>query len=173
MQGLRPKLEVTRWVGITGHRPERLEDHEEAVKNLISEALLHFGATRLFHGMAAGVDLWSAKEAWKLKIPYTCVRPWAGHLPRIADRVEYSKVLKHADNIINVNPSMEYPGLICYHARNEVIVDNSKAMIAVWDGKPYGGTYSCIMYAWKQGIPVLRIDPEERELGYISEEVPF
>lgn len=160
-------------IGITGHRPERLEDHEDAVKELISEGLQHYGATRLFQGMAAGVDLWSAKEAWKLKIPYVAVRPWAGHSPRIADAVEYNKVLKHADYIVETNKSLEYPGLVCYHTRNEFIVDNVNAMIAVWDGKPYGGTYSCIMYAWKKAIPVLRIDPEERTIGYVSENVPF
>lgn len=161
------------WVGITGHRPERLEDHEDAVKELISQALVHLGATRLFQGMAAGVDLWSAKEAWKLKIPYTACRPWTGHGPRRDDSLEYSKVIRHADEVVDVSPNIDYPGPWVYQKRNEFIVDNSKAMIAVWDGKPYGGTYRCIEYAWKKAIPVLRIDPEEREIGYAAEEVPF
>ena len=160
-------------VGITGHRPERLEDHEEAVKELISEALQHLGATRLYQGMAAGVDLWSAKEAWKLKIPYAAVKPWAGHKPRVTDRIEYAKVLKHATAIIDVDPSIEYPGAWVYNKRNEFIVDESNVMIAVWDGMPYGGTYNCIKYAWEKRVPVLRIDPEERFIGYVGEEVPF
>lgn len=161
------------WVGITGHRPERLEDNEDAVKELVSEALLHFGATRLFQGMAAGVDLWSAKEAWKLKIPYTACKPWAGHTPRVGDMIEYTKVIRHADEVVDVSPNFDYPGPWVYGKRNEFIVDNARAMIAVWDGKPYGGTYNCIEYAWKKSIPVLRIDPEERTIGYVSEEVPF
>lgn len=161
------------YVGITGHRPERLEEHEDAVKELISEALVMTGATRLFQGMAAGVDLWSAKEAWKLKIPYVCVRPWAGHRPRVADAIEYGKVMNHADDIVVTNSSLEYPGLVSYHTRNEFIVDSVKKMIAVWDGKPYGGTYACVMYAWQKAVPVLRIDPEERTLEYASQEVPF
>lgn len=160
-------------VGISGHRPERLEDNEEAVKELISEALVFLGATKLFQGMAAGVDLWSAKKAWELKIPYVAVRPWTGHKPRIADRIEYQKVMRHADQVIQVIKSPEYPGVAVYNKRNEYIVDNSSVLIAVWDGKPYGGTYSCIMYAWQKSIPVLRIDPEERTIGYISENVPF
>lgn len=161
------------WIGITGHRPERLEGHEEAVKELISEALLHFGATKLYQGMAAGVDLWSAKEAWKLKIPYVAVKPWAGHKPRIADTIEYGKVLKHAAEVIDADPSLKYPGVWIYHKRNKVIVNSVNAMIAVWDGNPYGGTYECIVSAWQKSIPVLRIDPEERFIGYVSEEVPF
>lgn len=160
-------------VGITGHRPERLEDHEEAVKELISEALVFLGATRLYQGMAAGVDLWSAKEAWKLKIPYAAVRPWSGHKSRVADRVEYAKVMKHATAIIDIDPSIEYPGAWVYDKRNRYIVDEVGSMIAVWDGQLCGGTYNCIQYAWKKAIPVLRIDPEERTMGFISEEVPF
>jgi uncharacterized phage-like protein YoqJ len=160
-------------VGITGHRPERLEDHESAVKELISEALQTLNTERFYQGMASGVDLWSAKEAWKLKIPYVAVRPWAGHKPRVADRVEYGKVLKHSAEIVDVSPSIEYPGLIAYHNRNEYIVDNADAMIAVWDGKPYGGTYSCIMYAWQKEVPVIRIDPEERTIGHIKPGVSF
>lgn len=161
------------YVGITGHRVERLEDHEEAVKELISEALVMTKATKLFQGMANGVDLWAAKEAWKLKIPYVAVKPWAGHRPRISDAVEYSKVLKHSESIVEVSKSLEYPGLISYHNRNEYIVDNVMSLIAVWDGKPYGGTYSCIMYAWEKAIPVLRIDPEDRTMSFVSQEVPF
>jgi uncharacterized phage-like protein YoqJ len=161
------------WVGITGHRIERLEDNEEAVKQLISESLTFLKATRLFQGMANGVDLWSAKEAWKLKIPYVCVRPWAGHKPRITDQVEYGKVLKHADEIMDVSGFQDYTGPWLYSKRNEYIVDCVKVMIAVWDGNPMGGTYRCIEYAWKQGIPVLRIDPEDRTVGFTGEEVPF
>jgi uncharacterized phage-like protein YoqJ len=159
-------------IGITGHRPERISEPEK-IKSLITEALQHFGTTRLYQGMAAGVDLWSAKEAWKLGIPYAAVKPWAGHKPRVADRVEYGKVLKHATAIIDVDPSMDYPGVWVYNKRNEYIVNEVNAMIAVWDGMPYGGTYGCIRYAWSKAVPVLRIDPERRFLGYVSEEVPF
>ena len=158
-------------VGITGHRVERLEDHEDAVKELISEALQRIGATRLYQGMANGVDLWSAKEAWKLKIPYTACKPWAGHSPRYGDRIEYTKVIRHADEVIDVSPHFGYPGPWVYGKRNEFIVDNSQALIAVWDGDRYGGTYHCIQYAWKKSIPVFRIDPEEREIVNLPEEV--
>lgn len=159
-------------VGVTGHRPERIYD-PRLVKDKLSESLSYLQANLLYQGMAAGVDLWSAKEAWKLHIPYVCVRPWEGHLPRIADAVEYKKVLKHAAGIVSTNKSLEYPGMMAYHTRNEYIVDNSDVLIAVWDGKPYGGTYSCIMYAWQKAIPVWRIDPDTGGTGYASEEVPF
>lgn len=160
-------------IGVTGHRPERLEDNEDAVKELISEGIQHLKATRLFQGMASGTDLWSAKEAWKLKVPYTACKPWAGHTPRAADMIEYTKVLRHADEIVDVSTNLQYPGPWVYQKRNEYIVNSSEAMIAVWDGKPYGGTYNCVQYAWSKSIPVLRIDPEERTIGFIREDVPF
>lgn len=159
-------------VGITGHRPERIPD-PDGIKELISASLEHFRATRLYQGMAAGVDLWSAKEAWKIGIPYTAVKPWAGHKPRVADRVEYGKVLKHATAIIEVDPSEDYPGAWVYEKRNRFIVDEVHAMIAVWDGEPYGGTYNCVKYAWSQAVPVFRLDPKMGVVGFVSEEVPF
>lgn len=153
-------------VGITGHRPERITE-PEPIKDLISEAIQFLGATRFYQGMAAGVDLWSAKEAWKLKIPYVAVRPWAGHQPRFDDVMEYWKVMEHADEIIDVLPNLTYPGPWCYEKRNQAIVDNVDAMIAVWDGNPWGGTFNCVQAAQKKNLPVLRVDPKRRVLGYV------
>lgn len=159
-------------VGITGHRPERIPN-PEGIKGLISAAMLHHRTSLFYQGMAAGVDLWSAKEAWKLKIPYVCVRPWAGHKPRIDDEIEYQKVLKHSTGVVDVSGFKEYTGPWLYSKRNEYIVDAVDAMIAVWDGEPYGGTYNCIKYAWSKSVPVMRLDPEVGLIGYVSEEVPF
>lgn len=159
-------------VGITGHRPERIP-REEPIKELISAALKHYRATKVYQGMAAGVDLWSAKEAWKLGIPYVAVRPWAGHKPRTLDTIEYSKVMKHAHGVTCVHPELNYPGPWIYERRNQYIVNNVDAMIAVWDGNPYGGTYNCVRYAWMRSVPVLRLDPERGLVGFVSEEVPF
>jgi uncharacterized phage-like protein YoqJ len=154
-------------VGITGHRPERISE-PEPIKDLISEAIQHFGATRFYQGMAAGVDLWSAKEAWKLKISYVCVKPWAGHKPRIADQIEYEKVVKHSLHVVNVTDYEEYPGAWVYQKRNEWIVDEVDAMIAVWDGKPYGGTFNCVRYAVENDRLVMRIDPDRKVLRFVG-----
>lgn len=159
-------------VGITGHRPERIP-HPEGIKCLISASLEHHRTSLFYQGMAAGVDLWSAKEAWKLKVPYVCVRPWAGHKPRIADEIEYEKVLKHSAGVVDVSGIQEYTGPWLYSKRNEYIVDAVDVMIAVWDGEPFGGTYNCVKYAWSKSVPVFRLDPEVGLIGYVSEEVPF
>lgn len=159
-------------VGVTGHRPERIPN-PDGIKALIAASLQHFRAGMLYQGMAAGVDLWSAKEAWKLKIPYVCVKPWEGHKPRVADQIEYGKVIKHSAGVVSTDPSHDYLGPWLYQRRNEWIVNNSDVMIAVWDGNPYGGTYRCIEYAWSKAVPVFRLDPEVGLIGFVSEEVPF
>lgn len=51
--------------------------------------------------------------------------------------------------------------------RNEWMIDNSDAIIAVWDGTP-SGTANTIEYARKQGKPVLVIDPEKRVEGWLK-----
>lgn len=159
-------------VGVTGHRPERIAE-PDMIKAKLSESLNYLKPDLLYQGMAAGVDLWSAKEAWKLGIPYICVRPWAGHKPRIQDTVEYAKVIKHSAGVFDVSAFQEYTGPWLYAKRNEWIVHASDVMIAVWDGQPNGGTYNCVKYAWSCAIPVWRIDPETGGTGYASEEVPF
>lgn len=159
-------------IGITGHRPERITDPEK-IRRVLSESMDYIGATRIYQGMAAGVDLWSAKEAWKLNIPYVCVRPWAGHQPRFSDEIEYGKVLNHASEVIDVSGFQDYTGPWLYSKRNEYIVDASDVMIAVWDGLPYGGTFNCVKYSWAKAIPVWRIDVDGKSSGYVSENVPF
>lgn len=158
--------------GISGHRPERIS-HPAEVKLAVSESLKNLNVSVFYQGMAAGVDLWSAKEAWKLGIPYVAVRPWAGHKPRVADELEYSKVMKHAAKVIDVSGFRDYTGPWLYMNRNRHIVDKVDTLIAVWDGEKTGGTYECIKYAWFKAVPVLRIDVTGKVVGYIAQDVPF
>jgi len=46
-------------------------------------------------------------------------------------------------------------------------------MIAVWDGSLMVEHITALSTHGRKSIPVLRIDPEERTIGYVSEEVPF
>ena len=117
--------------------------------------------------MAAGVDLWSAKEAWYRDIPYVCVRPWAGHKPRAADVTEYEKTLKHAAEVVDVFPFEDYRGAWVYSRRNEYIVDHVQALIAVWDGSR-SGTGNCVEYANDNNVPVLHINPETRRVEWLN-----
>jgi uncharacterized phage-like protein YoqJ len=153
-------------VGISGHRPEKIPS-EDWVRSALRECYQVTRASVIYQGMASGVDLWSAREAWAMKIPYVCARPWSGHKPRIADRTEYSKTLLHASSVVDVSIFQDYPGAWIYFKRNQWIVDSVEALIAVWDGSS-GGTAGCVEYANNNNVPVLQINPETREIKWLN-----
>lgn len=149
-------------MSITGHRPEALASSPEWVREELKNAFLELGVTRIYQGMAAGVDLWSAGVAWQVGIPYVACRPWEGHKPRKEDFALYNWVLAHADEVVSVSDAQQYPGAWVYHARNEFMVDHAKdGVIAVWNGSQKGGTAACVKYAMRQERPLYRIDPSE------------
>lgn len=77
----------------------------------------------------------------------------------------YDKILQKAYKIIAVNDDPYAPWKM--QARNEWMIDNSNAVIAVWDGSP-GGTANNIKYAEAKERPVLVIDPVKREEKWIK-----
>jgi len=153
-------------VGITGHRPEKIFFRDWVIDELV-DAYRVTNASMIYQGMASGVDLWAAREAFYARIPYVCVRPWAGHRPRIDDRIDYEKALKHAHEVFNVSPLHEYTGPHLYTKRNEYIVDRVDVMIAVWDGSR-SGTGNCVEYANDQGLPIFQINPLKKERGWLN-----
>lgn len=157
-------------MNITGHRPEALNSSPEWVRQELRSALIELGVTRLYQGMAAGVDLWSAGVAWQLGIPYVACRPWEGHKPRKEDRELYNWVLAHAEEVVAVSDAVQYPGAWVYHARNEYMVDNAPdGVLAVWNGSENGGTAACVKYGMKKERPVYRIDPSDSgKTGWIN-----
>jgi uncharacterized phage-like protein YoqJ len=152
-------------VAITGHRPERIKDMGIVVDGL-AEAYRDLGVTEAIQGMAAGVDLQSARVAYLSGIPFWSVKPWAGHTPRKADEVHYKNAWGLADKRFVVNPSEKYLGPWMYQRRNEWMVDNSHdAVLAVWDGTENGGTFNCVKYARAiHGMRIWVIHPDTGEL---------
>jgi uncharacterized phage-like protein YoqJ len=151
---------------ITGHRPEKINNWT-FVEYQIALALRDNRITLMIQGMAAGVDLRSARVAFAERIPFVAARPWAGHTPRVADRIDYYKAITHAQRVVDVDPSEDYPGSWVYQKRNEWMVDNADMVIAVWDGTS-GGTANCVKYAQKQGVAVWRINPATHVVGWLD-----
>lgn len=148
-------------VSITGHRPEAIDDMVW-VRAAMREAYVEMGATKIIQGMAAGIDLWSAAEAYNVGLPYVCARPWKTHAARVKDKKAYSWVLDNAEEVVDVSDATSFPGNFTYHLRNKYMVDNAEAVLAVWDGSVYGGTYDCFKYALSVGKPIYRIDPKRK-----------
>lgn len=156
-------------VAISGHRPEKIPDFK-----VVEDALLHaykeLRATHVIQGMAAGVDLVSAKVAHHANIPFTCARPWSTHKGRMGGSSGYNEswerdydfALRLADKVVDVDPADHYPGPWVYQKRNEWMVDHAEAVIAVWNGTS-GGTANCVNYALAKTKPIWRIDPATGE----------
>lgn len=155
---------------ITGHRPEKIED-PEWVGEALGSTFLRLGISHVIQGMASGVDLWSAFIAFGLGIPYTAARPWAGHKPRKDDQELYDFVLRYAAEVVDVDPSIEFPGKWVYQKRNKWIVDRGNFVISVWDGEPKGGTWNAVNYAQKLGVEVFNCNPKERVCGFLASPV--
>ena len=150
---------------ITGHRPEKIENPDE-VRAYMLLAYQVIAPDSVIQGMASGVDLWSAKLANSVGIPFWAVRPWAGHGPRKSDRLMYDGAMRDAALIHNVSPSLHYPGPWIYQKRNEWMVDHTNTVLAVWDGSS-GGTKNCLDYAVKQGRKICHLDPNALTLEWL------
>lgn len=154
-------------VSITGHRPEKIQD-PLLVQKRLQEAYEDLSAYRVIQGMAAGVDLIAAREAFLADIPFICAVPWRGHAPRKADANAYKMALKHAEEVHYVDEAEDYPGPWVYQKRNEWMVDRADTVIAVWNGDEKGGTWNCVEYALRMKVPVYRIDPISGEVSHLG-----
>lgn len=155
-------------VSITGHRPERVAEHEKTIRRALLVAYEDLGAYRVIQGCAAGVDLWAANEAFIAEIPYVAARPWAGHTPRRQDEFAYKMMIKNAERVVNVSEEEDYPGPGCYQDRNRWMVDRADYTIAVWDGVEKGGTWNCVKYAVEVKRPLYIIAPSSGEVTVVQ-----
>ena len=53
------------------------------------------------------------------------------------------------------------------HKRNQWMVDNGHAGIAVWNGKEKGGTFDCLKRARAVDRPILRLNPQSMKEEWI------
>ena len=122
-------------------------------------------------GGAIGVDQMAAKavllaRAFDPRIKLIIARPfpsqdkvWPSHV-----RGKFKQLLEMADQIVDV---CEDPYAVWkMQKRNEWMVDNSNATVAVWKGGN-GGTFNCIKYAESKRSYILRIDPLKREVYWM------
>ncbi len=157
----------------TGHRPARLGGYEESnpTATLVKTALarvIHIaydqGFTDFIAGGALGVDTWAAEAVLELRktalVTLTIYVPFQGFNSRWPDysRQRFNDICSSADSVVICSPSTTYNPKLLFE-RNERMVDDSKALIAVWDGSNSGGTAHCIDYAKSKGRRIIVIDP--------------
>lgn len=145
-------------LSFTGHRPDKLGGYGAETDGRLF--VLALGALRprlgeideVITGMAQGWDTAIAKAALALGIPYCAAVPFVTQelkWPAPA-RERFYKLLERADRYVCVCEG----GYAAWkmQKRNEWMVDNSDALVVLWDGSD-GGTANCVTYAIRKQKP--------------------
>lgn len=137
-------------VCVTGHRPDKLGGYsEESFFKLVRFAtycLKRLEPKLVITGMALGWDQAIAVACRDLKLPYAAYVPFMGQeiLWSPDARKRYTTLLEGAD-VKYICP----PGFAAWkmHERNKAMVDDSEAVLALYNGEESGGTFACVRYA--------------------------
>lgn len=131
---------------VTGHRPERLNGRELEVAEWLDSQIRELHPTIAISGMAAGVDQIYAELVLKQRIPLAAALPykktWDSYHPVVQD------MLMKAKEVVYACEKYDKHG---YFIRDCLMVDAADIVLAVWDGKEWGGTWNTIKYARDKG----------------------
>lgn len=158
----------------TGHRPERIllrdknaydEDVFGRLVALAQAALKKTSPDAVIAGGALGWDTALADAALSLDLPLFLYIPFEGQerrWPREAQS-HYLHLRDHAARIVVCSPGGYTAAKLL--RRNEAMVDDADALLALWDGEPRGGTYRTVQYAQEQEKPVWNLYPSWETYG--------
>jgi uncharacterized phage-like protein YoqJ len=163
------------------NHPGRLALQGE-IKAALERAVAKFGATHevvAITGGAQGIDTDAAREAHKLGLRFIVAAPFQNQSAAWPDdaKKRYAAMCKLANaevagflaagecdtdgGVVNVSSGGWQSGADNWKftSRDEWMVDNSDALIAIYDGSNDGGTAKAYAYAKQKQHPVLRINP--------------
>jgi len=157
----------------TGHRIEKLpwrgnEDDPRCLdlKNRIDRAVrdaFKSGVTHFICGMATGCDMYFCEAVLALRdekpditveaaIPFNDqAKGWSPELRR-----RHSLLVESCDFFTLVQHEYSQD---CFMRRNKYMVDNSRLLIAAYNGLP-GGTMKTMLYAHRQGVEIVELSVE-------------
>lgn len=156
----------------TGHRSSRLPwgddetdprclDLKERLAGTL-EGAYNSGCRHFICGMAQGSDLYFAEAVLALRqvhpeITLEAAVPFVGQADRWpeADRLRRQRLLDQCDFETMVQ---HHYTAGCMARRNRYMVDRSGLLIAVYDGRPQGGTLNTLSYALRQGVKTVVLD---------------
>ena len=147
----------------TGHRPEKLQRTEREIRDDLEREIrqaIFDGINVFISGMARGVDIDAAEIVLRIRsegypVRLICASPYPGFERSWGPtwRARYCRVLAAADLVRFISPQYRKD---CFQVRNEWMVNHSARVIAVFNGSS-SGTKNTIDYAFRQGVPVIRI----------------
>ncbi len=156
-------MEKSKTVAFTGHRSvtgiSRGELSHRLDKTLVG--CYDRGYRRFITGMAIGFDMLAAEAVLRLRASRPDVHlmaaiPFPGQPARFSleDGQRYIRLLEAADSRKMVS-AFYHSG--CFHRRNDYMIDQASMLIALWDGKPSGGTYYTCSEALRRGLSVVNL----------------
>lgn len=144
-------------IAVTGHRAGRVKDQDKLIQSIRS-TLDEAEPERIIVGMCNGFDLMVGYEAIGRCFPVHCYVPFKGHRESKytldEDKRVYDHVMHFSQEVRILDESEEYPGPHVFHNRNRSMVDNATHLLAYFDGKRSGGTWSTIEYARSKKMKV-------------------
>ena len=159
-------------IAFSGHRPHRLPDGKKQLSELEDriEHELHrlhkLGYDTVLCGMAEGADLlcYEAILSYNTfrpdheKIRMHCVLPYMTfpERPSFMNRNDANLDSASADQVTVISPTYQ-PG--CFHKRNRFMVDSADILLALYDGRSFGGTAYTMKYARQKGKEVIILHP--------------
>lgn len=160
---MKNEFENMKSVCFSGHRIVPFARQDEILQHLRNEITnsYHQGYRNFYCGMAIGFDLLSAKAILSLKselseIKIIAVLPYREQNERwrAKDKEEYEAILKDVDDVIIVSDHYHQQ---CFLRRNDYMVQRSSRLIALYDGKPKGGTFYTYRKAKTMGLEIINI----------------
>lgn len=141
----------------TGHRPDKLGGYTDRVFDrvvlLAEHELKRIRPEAVISGMALGWDQALAQAAVNLKIAFHAYVPFRGQQSRWPreSQARYNSLMQKA-NEVEIICEGDYASWKMGR-RNEAMVDDSDAVLALWNGTS-GGTANCVYYAKRQRKPL-------------------
>lgn len=133
---------------VTGHR-DIPEEQMARIQELLHREILKAiedGYTHFISGFAAGADLLFADIVAELRkiypITLEAAIPYPGRM-KTPDET-FQRLIRCCDTV-KIHSAGYFKG--CYGRRNRYMVNQSQRVIAVYDGRPTGGTAATVRYA--------------------------
>lgn len=145
-------------LSVTGHRLDKLGGYLPGVSHRLRifarRQIAEIDPGAVVVGMALGFDMACGWAAVDLGLPFIAAVPFEGQERKwsVAQQREYRELLAHAESVVVVCSGGYNPTK--FQHRNEWMVDNSDAVLSLWNGSP-GGTANCVRYAHRKRKPVI------------------
>lgn len=165
-------------VAATGHRSQHLDPSAQHwVREKLQAGAVwlrdHCGTRIAVSGMALGVDTWWAQAALDAGLELHAYIPFESQsrLWGPEDYAEWVRLrgLATVPKVLHADPVSKRQAVGYLHGRNDAMLRNADAVIAVWlAGETDGGTFSAVRKAQARKLPGVHLEPASRRVRTVE-----